>query len=96
MNKGLNKAQKKVRQVKTDGLFGDPAGARTQDPILKRDMLYLLSYGILIIASPVVGQTVIAGANIEGLFYSARPFQKKESFFFIRSSQNSDLAIFST
>ena len=25
----------------------DPAGARTQDPILKRDVLYLLSYWIL-------------------------------------------------
>ncbi len=25
----------------------DPAGARTQDPILKRDVLYLLSYGIV-------------------------------------------------
>ena len=25
-------------------LFCDPAGARTQDPILKRDVLYLLSY----------------------------------------------------
>ncbi len=25
-------------------LLGDPAGARTQDPILKRDVLYLLSY----------------------------------------------------
>lgn len=25
-------------------LFRDPAGARTQDPILKRDVLYLLSY----------------------------------------------------
>ena len=25
-------------------LFGDPAGARTQDPILKRDVLYQLSY----------------------------------------------------
>ena len=24
--------------------FSDPAGARTQDPILKRDVLYLLSY----------------------------------------------------
>ena len=24
--------------------FGDSAGARTQDPILKRDVLYLLSY----------------------------------------------------
>ena len=25
-------------------LFGDPAGIRTQDPILKRDVLYQLSY----------------------------------------------------
>ena len=24
--------------------FGDPAGVRTQDPILKRDVLYQLSY----------------------------------------------------
>ena len=24
--------------------FSDSAGARTQDPILKRDVLYLLSY----------------------------------------------------
>ena len=24
--------------------LGEPAGARTQDPILKRDVLYLLSY----------------------------------------------------
>ena len=24
----------------------DPAGARTQDPIIKSDVLYLLSYGI--------------------------------------------------
>ncbi len=27
-------------------LFCDPAGIRTQDPILKRDVLYLLSYWI--------------------------------------------------
>jgi hypothetical protein len=26
--------------------FSDPAGIRTQDPILKRDVLYLLSYRI--------------------------------------------------
>ena len=25
-------------------LLSEPAGARTQDPILKRDVLYLLSY----------------------------------------------------
>ncbi len=28
----------------------DPAGARTQDPLLKREMLYQLSYGIMEIA----------------------------------------------
>ena len=28
-------------------VLSDPAGARTQDPILKRDVLYLLSYGIV-------------------------------------------------
>ena len=27
-------------------LLSDPAGARTQDPIIKSDVLYLLSYGI--------------------------------------------------
>ncbi len=26
--------------------FGDPAGARTQDPIIKSDVLYQLSYGV--------------------------------------------------
>ena len=30
----------------------DPAGARTQDPILKRDVLYLLSYRIDLSAEP--------------------------------------------
>ena len=34
--------QKRSSVMKT--FFGDPAGARTQDPILKRDVLYLLSY----------------------------------------------------
>lgn len=29
------------------GSFCDPAGARTQDPMLKRHMLYQLSYGII-------------------------------------------------
>ena len=30
--------------------FGDPAGIRTQDPILKRDVLYQLSYWVIIVA----------------------------------------------
>ena len=29
--------------------FSDPAGARTQDPILKRDVLYQLSYWVILI-----------------------------------------------
>ena len=29
----------------------DPAGARTQDPLLKREMLYQLSYGISLFKS---------------------------------------------
>ena len=36
-------AQKK-RELSLRTLFCDSAGARTQDPILKRDVLYLLSY----------------------------------------------------
>ena len=35
----------KKRDHRFDDLFGgDSAGARTQDPILKRDVLYQLSY----------------------------------------------------
>ncbi len=37
----------KIKNPAKAGLFCDPAGARTQDPILKRDVLYLLSYGIV-------------------------------------------------
>jgi hypothetical protein len=39
--------------------FSDLAGIRTQDPILKRDVLYLLSYQISIF---------FEGAKIEALF----------------------------
>ena len=40
--------KKKVCVIKNEGLrrvprFSDSLGARTQDPILKRDVLYLLS-----------------------------------------------------
>ena len=34
----------KKREFSLRTLFCDSAGARTQDPILKRDVLYLLSY----------------------------------------------------
>ena len=38
----------KIKKVKQSGLtfFGDLAGARTQDPLLKREMLYQLSYQV--------------------------------------------------
>jgi hypothetical protein len=35
---------KKGELLQPPHLFRDPAGARTQDPILKRDVLYQLSY----------------------------------------------------
>jgi hypothetical protein len=39
--------QKRIDAVALGPLsFSDPAGIRTQDPILKRDVLYLLSYWI--------------------------------------------------
>ena len=37
--------EERGKQKRESGLsFCEPAGARTQDPILKRDVLYLLSY----------------------------------------------------
>ena len=42
------------------GLVSDLAGARTQDPLLKREMLYQLSYQVNLIKS---------GANILSFFY---------------------------
>ena len=38
----LGDTDEKKRVVRLS--FCEPAGARTQDPILKRDVLYLLSY----------------------------------------------------
>jgi hypothetical protein len=40
--------------------FCDRAGARTQDPLLKREMLYQLSYQVI--------QSLIASANITPYF----------------------------
>ena len=34
---------KKIADISASDFFRDPPGARTQDPILKRDVLYLLS-----------------------------------------------------
>ena len=34
----------KINNFRNFYIFCEPAGARTQDPILKRDVLYLLSY----------------------------------------------------
>ena len=33
------------------GFFGDPAGARTQDPNIKSVVLYLLSYRVILASS---------------------------------------------
>lgn len=45
---GVNKNERgKNRKAPAEGLFGDPAGARTQDPYIKSVMLYQLSYGIV-------------------------------------------------
>lgn len=48
--------------------FGDPAGARTQDPRLKRALLYQLSYGIKMMRLLAVN----AGANIQASFHSTK------------------------
>ena len=40
----LTDAKLPCLKIETGEFFCDPAGARTQDPILKRDVLYLLSY----------------------------------------------------
>jgi hypothetical protein len=42
-NACMSSPNKKCRQ-RRQHLSRDPAGIRTQDPILKRDVLYLLSY----------------------------------------------------
>ena len=48
--KTKNLANHKISKVlvSDDIRFGDLAGARTQDPLLKREMLYQLSYQVII------------------------------------------------
>ena len=48
---------KKVKRLLN--FFSDPAGIRTQDPIIKSDVLYQLSYGVF------KNHFLIAGANIQ-------------------------------
>jgi hypothetical protein len=51
------------------GFFGDPAGARTQDPYIKSVMLYQLSYGINL-KEPKSPKGLFRVANIQlNLFY---------------------------
>ena len=59
-------AQGKLLAQKDQNLSCDLAGARTQDPLLKREMLYQLSYQICICAF------ANAGANILSLIYFSR------------------------
>ena len=65
---------KKVKQLLN--FFSDPAGIRTQDPIIKSDVLYQLSYGV------IKNQFLIAGANIRPFIYFATPIKDLFYFFF--------------
>lgn len=56
--------------------FRDPAGIRTQDPIIKSDVLYQLSYR-------VCNHFLIAGANIRRIIYFPREIYYKFDFFLI-------------
>ena len=58
------KLNKKVKPF--DLTFCDLTGARTQDPLLKREMLYQLSYQVGLL--PIC----LAGANISPLIYFTR------------------------
>ena len=43
---GLVLKSQSKKDIRTDVLFGDPTGTRTPDPLLKRQLLYRLSYRI--------------------------------------------------
>ena len=66
------KGKKKVKNKLN--FFSDLAGARTQDPLLKREMLYQLSYQVVLF-------TFIAAANIKGLINITMLFQIIFCFF---------------
>ena len=38
--------------VRIDGVFCDPGGARTLDPLIKSQLLYLLGYEVMCFCSP--------------------------------------------
>ena len=57
--------------------FCDPAGIRTQDPIIKSDVLYQLSYGILAVKKELLNCFFKAAANIVVGFVIAMPLLKK-------------------
>ena len=44
LTRELKENEKTNKKESRNSLSCEPAGARTQDPILKRDVLYLLSY----------------------------------------------------
>ena len=50
-------------------MLSDSAGARTQDPILKRDVLYLLSYGISIFLKSDAKVKIISNLQRKVLFF---------------------------
>ena len=63
-------------------LFGDPAGARTQDPNIKSVVLYLLSYRV-ILAYPFKGVRAIKQLQKYSFFLYQRLFVPN---FFIRQA----------
>ena len=60
-------------------LNSDRAGIRTQDPFIKSEMLYQLSYQVLFFL--FASGLPLAGANIKPIFNKTRLFLKKFSFF---------------
>ena len=70
---------KKSGSRSTAGPFGEPAGARTQDPNIKSVVLYLLSYGF---SGTITAQTVLV-VQMYGIYLK---MQYPKAFFFVRSA----------
>jgi hypothetical protein len=71
----------KIEKVKQLSLTfsSDRAGIRTQDPFIKSEMLYQLSYQVLFLFCSNV--LLLAGANIKSIFNKTRLFLKNFLFF---------------
>ena len=65
VTEGESPTQKNIRQHIGCRIFGEPAGARTQDPNIKSVVLYLLSYGFSV---PKGSESRFGGANVRIYF----------------------------